>query len=300
MGLLKTNPGSTVKLDIEEVLGAKTYFKRFCFKAMKDGWTEGCRKVIGLDLERDYQGRVGLKEAVKEWLPLAEHRQCARHIYANLKKSWPGLHFKSLFWGAASATLKHVFDEKMRLLSNLNDHAHKWLVERDPNTWSRAFFQMDRSCGAFENRICESYHAVADSVALFSRAPFTLLASYSLLLHYLIKEEDADHANADHANANHANADHANADHENADPVNVDHANTNPEEMEHVEMEHVEMEEPMHMEEPMRIEEPVQEPVVQEPVLRRGLRLRRPSQRILLNKWKKPFQFDEHGTGSTA
>ncbi|GKB01609.1 hypothetical protein Tco_0829653 [Tanacetum coccineum] len=28
---------------------------------------------------------------------------------------------------------------------------------------------------------------VADSVALFSRAPFTLLASYSLLPHYLIK-----------------------------------------------------------------------------------------------------------------
>ncbi|GJY64039.1 hypothetical protein Tco_0465499 [Tanacetum coccineum] len=163
MGLLKTNPGSTVKLDIEDVLGAKTYFKSYgaiyVDVAMKDGWTEGCRKVIGLDLERDYQGRVGLKEAVREWLPLAEHRQCARHIYANLKKSWPGLHFKSLFWGAASATLKHVFDEKMRLLSNLNDHAHKWLVERDPNTWSRAFFQMDRSCGAFENGICESYHA---------------------------------------------------------------------------------------------------------------------------------------------
>ncbi|GKD76894.1 hypothetical protein Tco_1339515 [Tanacetum coccineum] len=138
---LKTNPGSTVKLDIEEVLGAKTYFKRFCFKAMKDGWTEGCRKVISLDgcfLKGTIKGELltmfpiawvvvtvensttdghkGLKEAVREWLPLAEHRQCARHIYANLKKSWPGLHFKSLFWGAASATLKHVFDEKMKLL----------------------------------------------------------------------------------------------------------------------------------------------------------------------------------------
>ncbi|GJW88367.1 hypothetical protein Tco_0163707 [Tanacetum coccineum] len=41
-------------------------------------------------------GHKGLKEAVREWLPLAEHRQCARHIYANLKKIWPGLHFKRL------------------------------------------------------------------------------------------------------------------------------------------------------------------------------------------------------------
>ncbi|GJV70742.1 hypothetical protein Tco_1490737 [Tanacetum coccineum] len=49
--LLKTNPGSTVKFDVDEVSGGKTYFKRFyvCFKAMKDGWTAGCRKVIGLD-----------------------------------------------------------------------------------------------------------------------------------------------------------------------------------------------------------------------------------------------------------
>ncbi|GKC05382.1 hypothetical protein Tco_0996992 [Tanacetum coccineum] len=49
--LLKTNPGSTVKFDVDEVSGGKTYFKRFyvCFKAMKHGWTAGCRKVIGLD-----------------------------------------------------------------------------------------------------------------------------------------------------------------------------------------------------------------------------------------------------------
>lgn len=90
---------------------------------------------------------------------MAEHRQCTRHIYANLKKSWPGLYFKNLFWGAASTTMQHVFDEKMNLLRNLKEGAHKWLVERDPNTWSRTFFQMNRSCGAFENGICESYHA---------------------------------------------------------------------------------------------------------------------------------------------
>ncbi|GJZ67477.1 hypothetical protein Tco_0630717 [Tanacetum coccineum] len=216
--LLKTNPGSTVKLDVDDISGGKTYFRRFyvCFKAMKDGWTKGCRKVIGLDgcflkgtikgelltaMGRDANNQMFpiawvvvtvknkdnwlwflvslgddlnlnrgatvtiildrhkcLKEVVREWLPLAEHRQCARHIYANLKKSWPGLHFKSLFWRAESATLKHVFNEKMKLLSHLNKRAHKWLVERDPNIWSRAFFQMDRSCGAFENGICESYH----------------------------------------------------------------------------------------------------------------------------------------------
>ncbi|GJV86890.1 hypothetical protein Tco_1530828 [Tanacetum coccineum] len=193
--LLKTNPGSTVKLMLmkssRKVIGLDGCFLKGTINgelltAMgrdannqmfpiawavvtvenKDNWL-WFLVSLGDDLNLNRgatvtiisDGHKGLKEAVREWLPLAEHRQCARHIYANLKKSWPGLHFKSLFWGAASATLKHVFDEKMKLLSNLNEHAHKWLVERDPNTWSRAFFHMDRSCGAFENGICESYHA---------------------------------------------------------------------------------------------------------------------------------------------
>ncbi|GJZ64576.1 zinc finger, PMZ-type containing protein [Tanacetum coccineum] len=86
---------------------------------------------------------------------------------------------------------------------------------------------------------------------------------------------------------------------EDADPANADHANVQEADVQQP----GEMEQPVHMEEPVQevdVQEPVQEADVQEPVLRRGLRLRRPSQRILLNKWKKPFQFDEHGTGSTA
>ncbi|GJW38904.1 RNA-directed DNA polymerase, eukaryota, reverse transcriptase zinc-binding domain protein [Tanacetum coccineum] len=43
-------------------------------------------------------GHKGLIEVVKELLPDAEHRLCARHIYANFKKKWNGLHYKSLFW----------------------------------------------------------------------------------------------------------------------------------------------------------------------------------------------------------
>ncbi|GJS67764.1 uncharacterized mitochondrial protein-like protein, partial [Tanacetum coccineum] len=93
---------------------------------------------------------------------------------------------------------------------------------------------------------------------------------------------------------------------EDADPANADHANVQePGEMEqpvHMEepVQEADVQQPGEMEQPVHMEEPVQEADVQEPVLRRGLRLRRPSQRILLNKWKKPFQFDEHGTGSTA
>ncbi|GKA39087.1 hypothetical protein Tco_0731638 [Tanacetum coccineum] len=50
-------------------------------------------------------GHKGLLQAIADWLPNAEHIQYARHIYANFKKRWSGLHFKRLFWGAAATTM---------------------------------------------------------------------------------------------------------------------------------------------------------------------------------------------------
>ena len=46
----------------------------------------------------------------------------------------------------------------MELIRNIDPEAEKWLLEKDPKTWSRAYFQIDRSCAAFENGISESYH----------------------------------------------------------------------------------------------------------------------------------------------
>ncbi|PWA46523.1 hypothetical protein CTI12_AA507900 [Artemisia annua] len=277
--ILKTNPGSTVKLDVEEGSGSKTNFKRIyvCFKALKDGWTVGCRKVIGLDgcflkgtikgelltaIGRDANNQMfpiawavinvenkdnwlwflvslGSKRSSKGMVTYAEHRQCTRHIYANLKKSWPGLYFKNIFWGAASTTMK---DQVVKPTSKESMYASKLYIQllsfcslerwmncglqkrtikgelltamgRDANNqmfpiaWAvinvenkdnwlwflvslgskrsskgmvtyaehrqcsqivgrkgpkyleQNLLQMNRSCGAFENGICESYHA---------------------------------------------------------------------------------------------------------------------------------------------
>nr|GFB41962.1 60S ribosomal protein L34 [Tanacetum cinerariifolium] len=49
--LLDTNPGSSFHLHVDEKDDGKIYFKRIyiCFKAMIEGWSTWCRKVIGLD-----------------------------------------------------------------------------------------------------------------------------------------------------------------------------------------------------------------------------------------------------------
>ncbi|GJW40778.1 hypothetical protein Tco_0066623 [Tanacetum coccineum] len=101
----------------------------------------------------------GLIEAVSTWFPDAEHRQCTRHIYANFKRKWNGLQWKRLFWSAAACTIKEHFLQIMEQIKMLDEAAHKWLVERDPNSWSRAFFEMDRDTAAFENGISESFNS---------------------------------------------------------------------------------------------------------------------------------------------
>ncbi|GKE46258.1 agenet domain-containing protein [Tanacetum coccineum] len=46
----------------------------------------------------------------------------------------------------------------MAHLRLLDDSAYDYLIERNPNSWSKAFFEMDRRCAAFENGISESFN----------------------------------------------------------------------------------------------------------------------------------------------
>ncbi|CAI9303419.1 unnamed protein product [Lactuca saligna] len=181
--ILRANPGSTMKIGTDTMPDYTIYFSRMyvCIKGVKDGWIEGCRRVIGVDgcflkgicrgellsaIGRDANNHIypiawavvavenketwkwflnlllkdinmgngagltllsdqhkGLIEAVKERVPDAEHRQCARHVYANFKKKFKGVAYRKIFWRAAKATT------------------------------------VQRSCDAIENGICESFNA---------------------------------------------------------------------------------------------------------------------------------------------
>ena len=49
--LVRANPGSTVRIQVDPMPDSTVYFNRMyvCFKGVKDGWIEGCRRVIGID-----------------------------------------------------------------------------------------------------------------------------------------------------------------------------------------------------------------------------------------------------------
>nr|GEV24448.1 hypothetical protein [Tanacetum cinerariifolium] len=58
----------------------------------------------------------------------------------------------------ACSTIEKQFQKHMEQIKLLDPLAYDYLVQRDPNTWSIAFFEMDRRCEAFENGISESFN----------------------------------------------------------------------------------------------------------------------------------------------
>lgn len=48
----------------------------------------------------------------------------------------------------------------MQEVKDLSHEAYDHLMERDPNTWSRAFFKTDTSCDAVENGVSECFNSL--------------------------------------------------------------------------------------------------------------------------------------------
>ena len=77
----RTNPGSSCEIDLdkEKLKEGKRVFKRMfiCFDALKKGWKEGCRPLIGLDgsfLKGHVKGEVLVavgKDASNQIFPIA-------------------------------------------------------------------------------------------------------------------------------------------------------------------------------------------------------------------------------------
>ncbi|GJX76801.1 hypothetical protein Tco_0323612 [Tanacetum coccineum] len=76
----------------------------------------------------------GLEEAVKTWLPQAEHRH------------------------SASSTVEQEFLSKMEDIRRFDPEAHAYLMKKEPASWCKAFLQPVVKCVAFENGISESFN----------------------------------------------------------------------------------------------------------------------------------------------
>nr|GEX52660.1 pentatricopeptide repeat-containing protein [Tanacetum cinerariifolium] len=102
----------------------------------------------------------GLIESVKEVMPYAEHRQCARHIYEGFRKEYSDVEFRSLFWVASKATYLGFFNKIIDKIKRANLNAYEYLVKKDPKSWSRAHFQIGTNCEAVKNGFSECFNFI--------------------------------------------------------------------------------------------------------------------------------------------
>ncbi|GKA53522.1 hypothetical protein Tco_0746837 [Tanacetum coccineum] len=52
----------------------------------------------------------------------------------------------------------------MDKIKSVNPNAHKYLMDKNPKTWPRAFFEVDRGCEAIKNRLSECFNSVIVNV----------------------------------------------------------------------------------------------------------------------------------------
>ncbi|GKB92191.1 multidrug resistance-associated protein 5 [Tanacetum coccineum] len=67
------------------------------------------------------------------------------------RKQYPGLEFRQLFWAASKASYPWFFNKIIDKIKSVNLNAHKYLMDKNPKTWSRAFSEVGRGCEGIEN-----------------------------------------------------------------------------------------------------------------------------------------------------
>ncbi|XP_023760142.1 uncharacterized protein LOC111908556 [Lactuca sativa] len=165
--LRRSNPVSTVKMDVDVMPDGTTYFSKFyvCLKGVKDGWIQGCRRVIGLD-GCFLKGicRVESKETWKWFVDLLldDIEMGSGNGLTLISGQHRGKQFIKLFWYVAASTTQAKFEQYMNEIKKLEPLTYDHLMERDPKTWSKSFFETNRACNAYENGVPESFNSVID------------------------------------------------------------------------------------------------------------------------------------------
>nr|GEX25780.1 hypothetical protein [Tanacetum cinerariifolium] len=128
---------------------------------VKDGWKAGCRRVIGLDgyfLKHTCRGElltaIGMDSNnqmyIIAWVVVKaennENWKCTRHVFANFKKKFSRVQLQRLFWLAAGTTVESIFYNNMDQIKAILPYAYDYLIQRNPNSWSIAFFDLNSKC----------------------------------------------------------------------------------------------------------------------------------------------------------
>lgn len=89
---------------------------------------------------------------------MAEHRNCARHIYANWKKHFHDKEYQKKFWRCAKASCTMLFNLARAQLVLVTHAGAQAIMNTHPQHLSRAWFKVGLNCDSVDNNLCESFN----------------------------------------------------------------------------------------------------------------------------------------------
>lgn len=100
----------------------------------------------------------GLLNAVAEYAPMAEHRNCARHVFINWKKSNKGIILKNLFWKIVRSTYQAEFNHNLDALKAKNVGAYEDFMARDFTKFCKVFINPTSTSDMILNNTSETFN----------------------------------------------------------------------------------------------------------------------------------------------
>ncbi|KAL8527800.1 hypothetical protein ACS0TY_005578 [Phlomoides rotata] len=101
----------------------------------------------------------GLGNAIANLAPLAEHRNCARHVYCNWKKEFKGETLKRCFWQAVNCTNPETHKNALVEMRTENEAAYKDFIERETYRFCKAHISDMPKSDMIDNNIAETFNA---------------------------------------------------------------------------------------------------------------------------------------------
>nr|XP_043639614.1 uncharacterized protein LOC122610712 [Erigeron canadensis] len=101
----------------------------------------------------------GIRQAINNLFPSAEHRFCLKHIHENLKTRFRGCGFRDHLWFTATRTTVVEFERAMEEIRQQDSGVYDWLRAILASSWSRAHFSGRAKCDILLNNICESFNS---------------------------------------------------------------------------------------------------------------------------------------------
>lgn len=100
----------------------------------------------------------GLLNAVAELAPMAVHRNCARHVFINWKKTNKGIVLKNLFWRIVRSTHMADFNKNLDALKAKDVSAYEDFIGRDITKFCKVFIDPSSVSDMVLNNTTESFN----------------------------------------------------------------------------------------------------------------------------------------------